>query len=61
MLKKYFLTNIQGFDLHLTGVYCKPCLQPISCYHQFPCYLVSSIVNDGVENENKRGGTESQI
>ena len=32
MLKKLFLTNLQGFDMHIAGVYCKPCLQPISCY-----------------------------
>ena len=30
MLKKYFLTNLQGFDLHIAGeggggVYCKSC------------------------------------
>ena len=31
MLKIFFLTNLQGFDLHIAGVYCKPCLQPISC------------------------------
>ena len=31
MLKKYFLTNLPDFDLHFAGVYCKPCLQPISC------------------------------
>ena len=29
MLEKYFLTNLQGFDLHIALVYCKPCLQPI--------------------------------
>ena len=34
MLKKKNLTNLQGFDLHTAGVYCKPCLQPISCYYQ---------------------------
>ena len=27
-----FLTILQGFDLHIVGVYCKPCLQPISCF-----------------------------
>ena len=29
--EKYFLTNLQGFDLHIAGVYCKPYLQSISC------------------------------
>ena len=30
--EKYFFTNLQGFNLHIAwGVYCKPCLQPISC------------------------------
>ena len=35
MLKKYVLTNLLGFDLHIAGVYCKPCLQPISCFKDF--------------------------
>ena len=26
------LTNLQDFHLHIAGVYCKPCLQPISCF-----------------------------
>ena len=38
MLKKYFLTKLQVFDLHIGGggggVYCKLCLQPISCFLQ---------------------------
>ena len=29
--EKIILTNLQGFLLHMWGVYCKPCLQPISC------------------------------
>ena len=27
----YFFINLQGFVLHIVGVYCKHCLQPISC------------------------------
>ena len=32
------LKNLQGFDMHIIArVYCKPCLQPISC--SFYCFL----------------------
>ena len=31
MLKKIILTTLQGYICILRGVYCKPCLQPISC------------------------------
>ena len=41
MLKKYFLTNLQGFDLHIAGVYCKSCLQPISCFIEFSSFFNS--------------------
>ena len=27
----FFGTNLQGFDLHIAGVYCKHCFEPISC------------------------------
>ena len=27
--------KLQGFDLHIAMVYCKPCLQPISCWSRF--------------------------
>ena len=30
--EKIILTNLQDFDLHFEGVYCMPCLQPISCF-----------------------------
>ena len=39
--EKKFLTILQSFDLHICGgggwggVYCKPCLQPISCVFLF--------------------------
>ena len=35
--EKNFLTILQSFDLHIWGggVYCKPCLQPISCVFLF--------------------------
>ena len=29
--EQIILTHLQGFGLHIAGVYCKPCLQPISC------------------------------
>ena len=32
--EKIIFTNLLGFDLYMyiAGVYCKPCLQPISCF-----------------------------
>ena len=30
-VEKIFFDKFTGFDLHIAGVYCKPCLQPISC------------------------------
>ena len=33
--EKIILTNVQRFDLHTTGVFCKPCLQPISCHNRY--------------------------
>ena len=30
--EKIIFNKFTGFDLHLAGVYCKPCLQPISCF-----------------------------
>ena len=49
MLKEYFLTNLQGFDLHIAGgggggvgVYCKPCLHPNSCSSKFILHHISN-------------------
>ena len=59
MLKNYFLTNLQGFDLHFVGVYCKPCLQPISCFFilfiLFICYNISRIkhMNDRTDSNSQ--------
>ena len=30
--EKVIVTNLHGFNLHIAGVYCKPCLQPFSCF-----------------------------
>ena len=29
--EKIILANLEGFDLRIGGIYCKPCLQPVSC------------------------------
>ena len=45
--EKYFLTKKTSFDLHIAGVYCKPCLQPIfrSILVDIQIYLPSNIIS----------------
>ena len=48
----FFLTNLQGFVLHIAGgVYCKLCLQPISCFDQILIsYTFQHCLATGMQN-----------
>ena len=38
--EKKIIDKFIGFDMHIAGVYCKPCLQPISCLFLLSAYLL---------------------